>query len=376
MGITVGVDATNIRAGGGVTHLVETFRHATPSDSGVTSVIVWGPTTTLARLPDRPWLRRVHHPWHDRSLAWRVAWQRLALDRALHGAVDVLLVPGGSYGGGFRPFVTMAQNLLPFDLDVRRTYPLGAMRARGWLLERTQGSALRRADGAIFLTEYGRDLVERVGGPCQGRTIVIPLGATPGVVPCSPSQATDREFRWLYMSAIEGYKNHATALRAAAALRDRGYRLRLDFVGAGSAAVKRELLRVQADLRLGEDLVCWVGPVPPADVPALFSRYDGAVYPTSCESFGIPLVDGLRAGLPTACAAKSTLLEVAGDAVLYFDPLVQGELVTAMERIMTDGRLREELSSRGLTATARFDWTLTANATFQFLANICRLHQQ
>jgi glycosyltransferase involved in cell wall biosynthesis len=372
MGIRVGVDATNIRTGGGVTHLAEILRHANPADAGIARVTVWGPSATLSRLPDRPWLVRMHHPWHDRHLAWRLAWQRLKLDRALGGTTDVLLVPGGSYAGRFRPFVAMAQNLLPFDLEVRRTYPIGPMRLRARLLARTQGRALRRADGAIFLTEYGRDLVERAVGPCAGSTVIIPLGATPGLLPCLPSEASGAEFRWLYMSAVEGYKNHTAVLRAAAALRDRGHRLRIDFVGGGSAAVEGAAKRVQASLGLGEDVVRWVGPVPPAEVPALFARYDGAVYPSSCESFGIPLVDGIRAGLPTACASRSTLPEVAGDAVLYFDPGSEVELAATMERLMADSGLRRALASRGPAATARFDWTLAARDTMRFLADIAR----
>lgn len=38
----LGIDASNIRAGGGVTHLVELLRAANPSVHGFEKVIVWG----------------------------------------------------------------------------------------------------------------------------------------------------------------------------------------------------------------------------------------------------------------------------------------------------------------------------------------------
>ena len=53
----LGIDASNIRSGGGVTHLVELLRAAEPSAYGFAQVIVWASQATLTRLDERPWLR-------------------------------------------------------------------------------------------------------------------------------------------------------------------------------------------------------------------------------------------------------------------------------------------------------------------------------
>ena len=44
------------------------------------------------------------------------------------------------------------------------------------------------------------------------------------------------------------------------------------------------------------------------------------VFPSLAEGFGLPVLDALVRGTPTACSNASSLPEVAGDAVLYFDP--------------------------------------------------------
>ena len=46
----LGIDAGNIRAGGGVTHLVELLRAARPQAHGFERVIVWSSAATLAQL--------------------------------------------------------------------------------------------------------------------------------------------------------------------------------------------------------------------------------------------------------------------------------------------------------------------------------------
>src|SRR3712207_4343409 len=110
------LDASNIRDGGGVTHLVELLRAGQPDLHGFDRVIVWASRSTLARLEDRPWLcKRTDQHLEGHSLH-RVWWQRNGLAKALRvEGCDLLFIPGGTIGTNFWPVVTMSQNLLPFE---------------------------------------------------------------------------------------------------------------------------------------------------------------------------------------------------------------------------------------------------------------------
>ena len=46
----LGIDASNIRAGGGVTHLQNLLQFAVPEKVGIKKVIVWGGKNTLDQL--------------------------------------------------------------------------------------------------------------------------------------------------------------------------------------------------------------------------------------------------------------------------------------------------------------------------------------
>src|SRR2546430_2170916 len=121
----VGIDASNISQGGGVTHLVELLGAANPSKHGFSRVIVWSGRGMLDQIPDRPWLEKSHQPLLDRGLPFRAFWQRFRLSAlARRAGCDVLFVLGGSYAGSFRPIVAFNQNLLPFDWrELRRFGP-------------------------------------------------------------------------------------------------------------------------------------------------------------------------------------------------------------------------------------------------------------
>jgi hypothetical protein len=55
--IRIGIDATNIRIGGGITHLLELLNAVEPNSMGVKEIIVWGGERVLGALPNKPWLR-------------------------------------------------------------------------------------------------------------------------------------------------------------------------------------------------------------------------------------------------------------------------------------------------------------------------------
>ena len=84
------IDASNIRGGGGVTHLVELLRAANPAVHGFDQVVVWASQATLARLEDRPWLVKRTDPLLESHYLRRALWQRNRLG-------------GTGESGGMRP---------------------------------------------------------------------------------------------------------------------------------------------------------------------------------------------------------------------------------------------------------------------------------
>ena len=91
----VAIDAANIRAGGGVTHLVEFLRAAEPQVFGIDRILIWACASTLARIEDRPWLEKRTDPALEANLLKRLMWQRFGLSRLLRTErIDLLFVPG------------------------------------------------------------------------------------------------------------------------------------------------------------------------------------------------------------------------------------------------------------------------------------------
>lgn len=119
MGMHLGIDASNIRQGGGVTHLSQFLAAASPSLVDINRITVWAPRGTAAALPRRDWLVVQSPSWVDAVLPVRAGAQHFLINKELkREGCDALLSPGGTVP--FRcsvPVVVMSQNMLPFEPD-------------------------------------------------------------------------------------------------------------------------------------------------------------------------------------------------------------------------------------------------------------------
>jgi glycosyltransferase involved in cell wall biosynthesis len=373
----VGIDASNLRAGGGVTHLVELLRAAEPGRHGIRRVTVWSGRATLAHVPVRPWLASAHDARLDRGLPWRLLWQRTALAAAARD-VDVLFVPGGSYGGRFHPFVTMSRSLLPFMPGERSRYGASRMRVKLEILRAAQARTCRRADGVIFLNAYARDAVTDVTGPLRGRTAIIPHGVGDALRraprPQRPAASYDAErpFRLLYVSTVDLYKHQWHVATAVARLRADGLPIALELVGDAYAPALARLRATLAAVDPGGRVVQYTGPAPRAALAAKYHDADAFVFASSCENMPNILLEAMAAGLPIASADRGPMPSVLDGAGLTFDPEAPSSIADAVRRLFLDAEARTALAARAHARAASYSWTRCADDTFAFLAGARR----
>ena len=55
----IGIDASNLRQGGGLTHLIELISVINPSIHKFEKLVIWGRSETLECLEDQSWLKKI-----------------------------------------------------------------------------------------------------------------------------------------------------------------------------------------------------------------------------------------------------------------------------------------------------------------------------
>ncbi len=371
----LGIDASNLRYGGGVTHLVEFLRAAVPVEHAFSSIIVWGDASTLNHLDDRPWMRKIHVPFLDRGTPWRVLWQYFRLcAQARREGCNLLLVPGSSYSGAFRPFVTMSQSMLPFAPAEVRRYGCSWKRLRLLLLRRSQARTFRKAGGVIFLSQYAKGAITSAVRGIDGASRIIPHGIGPQFLTCPRPQreiatySRETPFRILYVSKIDHYKHHDHVISAVRQLRETGLPVHLDLVGAPQAAFGR-LRQILSQAGRGEFVTCH-GSVPYVDLPSWYRRADLFVFASSCENMPITLLEAMASGLPIACSDRGPMPEVLCNAGVYFNPEVPAAIADAIRSLIEDTTLRARCAVAAHEYAKSYSWERCAADTLAFLANV------
>ncbi|MDR4484161.1 MAG: glycosyltransferase family 1 protein [Nitrospirales bacterium] len=374
--LNLGIDAFNIRVGGGVTHLVELLAAAEPLAHDFQKVIVWGSRSTLTKIPDRNWLHKVYDPLLDRGLLYRVFWHRFRLRKLANRAkCDVLFVPGGTAESGFKPVVTMSRNLLPFEWRELRRYGWKLHTLKFLLLRWSQGRSLRKANGVVFLTTYARQAVLAVTGALQGECVIVPHGISPRFTEPPRAQRLLTDFkegqpcRVLYVSIVDVYKHQWHVAEAVAKLRSEDIPIVLELVGPPAGGMKR-LQEVLKRVDPEGTFISYRGAIPYETLDSIYAAADVGVFASSCENMPNILLENMAAGLPMACSNMGPMPEVLGDAGIYFDPEDANSIARALRELIESPDLRAQFAQAAFDRAQAFSWKRCADETLGFLAKI------
>lgn len=382
--LVVGIDASNLREGGGITHLVELLSVARPLEHGVTQVIVFGGSHILNTLADQPWLVKCFVPELDRNLIFRLYWQRFKFaSQARSLGCSLLFAPGGSYFGTFEPAVTMSRNMLPFESAEMRRYGWSARRIRLILLRMGQTKSFKRATGIIFLTKYAQSAILELTGPLKGHVTQIPHGLNArfrsSPRPQLPISEYDMErpFRLLYVSTVDAYKHQWNVIEAVAQLRQSGLPIKLDLVGS---AYPPSLRRLKKSMSVWDPDQIWVkyhGSLPHQELRNIYIGADLGVFASSCENMPNILLEKMAAGLPIACAKRGPTPEILEQSGIYFDPESPTDISRSIRQLIDSPSLRLENANFNFNLANQYSWDQCAADTFDFLSrNACQAKRE
>ena len=99
-------------------------------------------------------------------------------------------------------------------------------------------------------------------------------------------------------------------------------------------------------------------------------KYLLIVFPSIYEGFGFPPLEAGMHGSISAVSAVSSMPEVCGDAVLYFDPFKIDSIGDVLIKALSDESIKSSLSGKMKKQLLGFSWKKNAEETLDTYKSI------
>lgn len=218
----------------------------------------------------------------------------------------------------------------------------------------------RKSEALITFTDFVKDDVARFAHINSRKITTTYLAAEPiADQPKSLPELEGQQFI-MYVGRPFPHKNLHRLIEAFSLLRQNHPSLKLVLVGKQDALYKQIAKRVQQQKIKN---VVFTGFVSEGELRWLYQHTAAYVFPSLSEGFGLPGLEAMVAGAAVVSSEASCLSEVYKNGAEYFDPLSPDDMAAAIDRVLEDDKLKQQLIKRGKEVAAKYSWQTTAEQT-------------
>lgn len=170
----------------------------------------------------------------------------------------------------------------------------------------------------------------------------------------------------LFVGSRGGYKNFAFFVKSISPIIHDNDDLFLVCAGGGNFSnIERVLF---CELGINNKIIHFS-----VDDQGLVQLYKNAilfVFPSLYEGFGIPILESLACGCPLILSDTSSFPEVAGNSAIYFNPQEEGSIKNAVEKVIYNKSLRNDMILKGYNQVKKFSWEKATNETVDLYRSV------
>lgn len=286
-------------------------------------------------------------------------WEQTELAAAARGGLLVNLGNTAPILGGNRQIVVI------HDAGVFDTPESYSLQFRTWY-KLLQHGLVRAGAHVVTVSNFSRERIAACLGLnpsmitviCEGADHIMRVTADGGVL---QRHGLHPRLYALVVGSNAAHKNLAALTEAAAVLQRRG------LVLAVAGESNREVFR---DTPAAGGAARPLGRVTDAELRALYENAACLLFPSRYEGFGLPPVEAMLCGCPVIASRSGAVPEICGDSALYFAQAGEPTIVAALDRLLDEPGLADDLRCQGRTRAVSLSWDASARALGELIQRI------
>ncbi|NEP49253.1 MAG: glycosyltransferase family 4 protein [Moorea sp. SIO3C2] len=122
-----------------------------------------------------------------------------------------------------------------------------------------------------------------------------------------------------------------------------------------------DFLELMKQLGLNEDVIL-TGFVEHRDLVYIYNGANLLLFPPTVAAFGIPPIEAMACGIPVVASNIDAIPEISGEgaALLFDEPRNVDKMLEAVNLVLHDNQLRQELRNKGFERAKEFSWEASA----------------
>ncbi len=374
------IDATNIKSGGGTTHLNELLGQIIQHNNvyKINTIIVVSSSETLNTLPSSTIIVQETAKFLNKRIIHRFLWTFFSFSKLISRCnPDIMLCLGGTYLGSFKPVVAFSHNMLFFDSKESSRYGVSLFRFKFPLMYLMQKQCFKKSAGLIFISEFAKRMIFNKHLPPSKPFSIIHHGVSnrfkqsPKVQKVISDYSSQNPFKLLYVSSVDAYKHQWHLVNVVGRLRKENFMITLDMVGA---SLHNKSIRKMKDAILvndsSESFIKFHGTIGYHEIQDKYKNADLFVFCSTCENMPNILVEAMSAGLPIASSSYGPMPEFLEDSAVYFDPTNEESIYACLKDLILDSDKRTLIANNAYLYADKYSWKKCADQTITFLRQV------
>ena len=225
----------------------------------------------------------------------------------------------------------------------------------------------KKANKIITVSNFSKKDICKAYAISKDKVNVVYNGASKEYLPISPENRAIQLCEinngvpyFIYVGSLHKRKNIERMLQAFKKLKA-SYSNPLDFIIVGDYLWEKDKL-----LKSISKDVKFVGRKSGGELAKLVGNSQALVYVSYFEGFGIPVLEGMKSGVPVVASNVTSIPEVGGDAAIYVDPFSVDSIEKGLLEALNESNFRIHREN-GLAQADKFNWDISANKVWDVI---------
>lgn len=227
-----------------------------------------------------------------------------------------------------------------------------------------KAEVINRADHIIAISECTKRDLQKFYTLPDDKITVVYHGYKMGHTSPLASGNTGQKYL-LYVGDRANYKNFNRFAEAAAPLLVAN---NLKLICAGGGVFNDTEIKLFAEINIADRVD--QRNVTDEVLAALYSNAEAFIYPSLYEGFGLPVLEAFNNNCPVIMSNTSSLPEVGGNAAIYFDPTDRDSIANAIQQVISNKTLQNELKELGKQRLNKFNFDNTLQQTINVYKHV------